>query len=236
MPPLSLLALAIASFGIGTTEFVIVGLLPDVARDLGVAVPRAGLLVSLYALGVVFGAPLMTLALAGMPRRRALLGLLLLFVLGNAACALAPGYGLLLAARVLTSLTHGTFFGIGAIVAAGLVAPRQRSRAVALLFSGLTLANVLGVPAGTALGQAFGWRATFWAIVPIGLVSMLAVARWLPPRPACSAPSPSSPRCWNRSRTLRPAPSPGFWCCSASALPWAIWPAEGWLTGGNCRH
>lgn len=183
MPPLSLLALAIASFGIGTTEFVIVGLLPDVARDLGVTVPRAGLLVSLYALGVVFGAPLMTLALAGLPRRRALLGLLLLFVLGNAACALAPGYGWLLAARVLTSLTHGTFFGIGAIVAAGLVPPRQRSRAVALMFSGLTLANVLGVPAGTALGQAFGWRAAFWAIVPIGLLSMLAVARWLPPLP-----------------------------------------------------
>ncbi len=184
MPPLPLIALAIASFGIGTTEFVIVGLLPDVARDLGVAVPRAGLLVSLYALGVVFGAPLMTLALAGLPRRRALLGLLGLFVLGNAACALAPSYSLLLAARLLTSLTHGTFFGIGAIVAAGLVPPRQRSRAMALMFSGLTLANVLGVPAGTALGQAFGWRATFWAIVPLGVVSMLAVARWVPRLPA----------------------------------------------------
>ncbi len=183
MLPLPLLALAVASFGIGTTEFVIMGLLPDVAGDLGVSVPRAGLLISLYALGVMVGAPLMTLALARLPRRRALLGLLGLFVLGNAACALAPSYGLLLAARLLTSLTHGTFFGIGAIVAAGLVPARQRSRAVALMFSGLTLANVLGVPAGTALGQALGWRATFWAIVPIGLLAALAVARWVPRLP-----------------------------------------------------
>ncbi len=184
MPSLPLLALAVASFGIGTTEFVIMGLLPDVARDLGVGVPQAGLLISLYALGVMVGAPLMTLALAGLPRRRALLGLLALFALGNAACALAPSYGLLLAARLLTSLTHGTFFGIGAIVAAGLVAPRQRSRAVALMFSGLTLANVLGVPAGTVLGQAFGWRATFWAIVPIAVLAVVAVARWVPSLPA----------------------------------------------------
>ena len=183
MLPLPLLALAVASFGIGTTEFVIMGLLPDVARDLGVGVPRAGLLISLYALGVMVGAPLMTLALARLPRRRALLGLLGLFVLGNAACAMAPSYGALLAARLLTSLTHGTFFGIGAIVAAGLVPPRQRSRAVALMFSGLTLANVLGVPGGTALGQALGWRATFWAIVPIGLLAMAAVGRWVPALP-----------------------------------------------------
>lgn len=184
MPKLPLLALAIASFGIGTTEFVIMGLLPDVARDLGVTVPRAGLLISVYALGVVVGSPLMTLALAGMARRRALLALLALFVAGNAACALAPSYPLLMAARLLTALTHGTFFGIGAIVAAGLVGPRQRSRAVALLFSGLTLANVLGVPAGTALGQVAGWRAAFWAIVPIGLLALLAVVRWLPKLPA----------------------------------------------------
>jgi DHA1 family inner membrane transport protein len=183
MLSLPLLALAVASFGIGTSEFVIMGLLPDVARDLRVGVPQAGMLISLYALGVMVGAPLMTLALARLPRRQALLGLLGLFVVGNAACAMAPTYGVLLAARLLTSLTHGTFFGIGAIVAAGLVERRHRSRAVALMFSGLTLANVLGVPGGTALGQAFGWRATFWAIVPIGLFAAAAVACWLPRLP-----------------------------------------------------
>ncbi len=185
---LPLFALALAAFGIGTTEFVIMGLLPDVAADLGVGVPRAGLLISCYALGVVVGGPLLATAVAGMARKRALLWLLALFVAGNAACALAPGYGLLMAARVATALSHGTFFGIASVVATGLVPPAQRSRAIAFLFSGLTLANVLGVPLGTALGQWAGWRATFAAIVPIGVLAALAIWRWLPSRPAEARP------------------------------------------------
>ena len=181
--PLALVALMIAAFGIGTSEFVITGLLPDVAADLHVSIPRAGLLVTGYALGVTFGSPVMAIALARMPRRPALLGLVAIFVVGNAACALAPSYGWLMAARVLTALCHGTFFGIGALVATRIVPPGQRSRAIALLFAGLTLANVLGVPGGTALGQWLGWRATFWAIVPIGLVAAAALAVWLPRLP-----------------------------------------------------
>ncbi len=185
--PWSLIALAVAAFGIGTTEFVIMGLLPDLSRDLGVSIPASGMLVSGYALGVTFGAPLVAMATSGLPRKTTLLGLMGVFVLGNMACALAPSYTLLMLARVLTALCHGAFFGIGSVVAAGLVPARQRSRAIALMFSGLTLANVLGVPFGTALGQAAGWRATFWAIVPIGLAAALAIA-WKVPAP------PTGPR------------------------------------------
>ncbi|HEY4162074.1 MAG TPA: MFS transporter, partial [Dongiaceae bacterium] len=143
---LALLALAAASFGIGTTEFVIMGLLPDVARDLSVSIPRAGLLVTGYALGVTFGGPVLALATAKADRRHALLFLIGIFILGNLLCAVAPGYGLLMAARVVTAICHGTFFGLGAVVAAGIVPPEKRARAIAMMFSGLTLANVLGVP------------------------------------------------------------------------------------------
>jgi DHA1 family inner membrane transport protein len=178
--PLPLLALAVASFGIGTTEFIIMGLLPDLSRDLGVSIPRAGLLVTGYALGVTFGAPLVALALARLPRKAALLALLGVFIAGNLLCAVAPTYTLLLLARILTALCHGAFFGIGAVVASGLVPRDQRSRAIALMFAGLTLANIFGVPLGTALGQWAGWRAAFWAIVPIGIVAAIAVAALLP--------------------------------------------------------
>ena len=160
--PLPLLALAIAAFGIGTTEFVIMGLLPDVARDLSVSIPAAGMLVSGYALGVTIGAPIVAIATAKMPRKTALLSLMGLFIVGNVLCALAPDYTILMIARVITAFCHGAFFGIGSVVAAGLVAPHRRAQAIALMFTGLTLANVLGVPLGTALGQAVGWRATFW--------------------------------------------------------------------------
>jgi DHA1 family inner membrane transport protein len=176
----ALLALSAASFGIGTTEFVIMGLLPDVARDLSVSIPKAGLLVTGYALGVVFGGPLLAVATAKADRRKALLMLIGIFILGNALCAVAPSYGLLMAARVVTAICHATFFGLGAIVAAGIVPPNMRARALAMLFAGLTIANVLGVPFGTALGQELGWRATFWAVLAIGLVAALALWLWLP--------------------------------------------------------
>lgn len=178
--PLPLLALAIASFGIGTTEFVIMGLLPEVARDLGVDIPRAGMLVSGYAMGVVIGAPILAVAISRMERRRALLGLVAMFILGNLLCALAPDYAALMVARVVTAFCHGAFFGLGAVVAAGLVAPERRAQAIALMFTGLTLANVLGVPLGTLLGQHAGWRATFWAVVGIGCIAATALYLWLP--------------------------------------------------------
>jgi DHA1 family inner membrane transport protein len=178
--PLPILALAVASFCIGTTEFVIMGLLPEVAADLGVTIPAAGLLVTGYALGVVVGAPIIAVATANMPRKPVLVALAALFVLGNLLCAVAPTYGLLMAARIVTAFGHGAFFGIGSVVAASLVAPRKQASAIALMFAGLTLANILGVPGGTALGEAFGWRSTFFAVVLIGLASVAAIA-WLVP-------------------------------------------------------
>src|SRR6266851_1828950 len=168
-PPLA--ALAIAAFGIGTSEFIIMGLLPNLAESFQVSIPKAGALVSGYALSVTIGAPLVAIATARLERKLALLLLMGVFTLGNLTCAIAPSYNLLFAARVLTALCHGAFFGIGSVVAANLVPRNQRAQAIALMFSGLTLANVLGVPAGTALGQAFGWRASFWAIVPIGFLA-----------------------------------------------------------------
>lgn len=175
-----LLALAVAAFGIGTTEFIIMGLLPDLARDFSVSIPKAGTLVSAYALAVTIGSPLLVLLLAKVDRKRALIVLMIMFIVGNAACALAPNFHLLLIARICTALSHGSFFGIGSIVASNVVPREQRARAVAIMFSGLTLANVLGVPAGTALGQAFGWRAAFWAIVPIGIVAAAGVWALVP--------------------------------------------------------
>ncbi|KZD21579.1 arabinose transporter permease [Tardiphaga robiniae] len=177
---LPILALAAASFGIGTTEFVIMGLLPDVARSLSVTIPQAGYLVSGYAMGVVIGAPIVAMATASIPRKTALLALMALFTIGNLGCALAPDYWLLMTARVVTAFAHGAFFGIGAVVASNLVPREQRTQAVSLMFAGLTLANVLGVPFGTALGQAAGWRAAFWAVVVIGIVAFLAITRFVP--------------------------------------------------------
>ncbi len=177
---LPLLALAAAAFGIGTTEFVIMGLLPDVARDFGVSAPSAGLLVSGYAFGVTIGAPILAVLTARWPRKQALVGLMGLFIAGNTLCALAPNYEFLMVARVVTAFCHAAFFGIGSIVAAGLVPREKRAQAVSMMFTGLTVANVLGVPLGTALGQAAGWRATFWAVAGIGAVAVVALVRWLP--------------------------------------------------------
>ncbi|RFU46245.1 MFS transporter [Paraburkholderia sp. DHOC27] len=178
--PLPLLALAVAAFGIGTSEFVIMGLLPDVARDLAVSIPAAGMLVSAYALGVTIGAPIVAIAVANMPRKKALMSLIGVFIVGNLLCAIAPHYAVLMLARIVTAFCHGAFFGIGSVVAAGLVAPNRRAQAIALMFTGLTLANVLGVPLGTALGQAVGWRATFWAVTGIGVVAAAVLAAFLP--------------------------------------------------------
>jgi DHA1 family inner membrane transport protein len=186
--PLAIIALATASFCIGTTEFVIMGLLPDIARDLGVTIPRAGLLVTGYALGVVVGAPVVAALVVAVPRKRALLGMVGVFIIGNLLCAIAPNYAVLLGARVVTAFCHGAFFGIGSVVAAQLVAPQRRAQAIAAMFAGLTLANVLGVPFGTALGNAFGWRSTFWAVAAIGCVAAVAVAVWVPAKLAMSRP------------------------------------------------
>ncbi|GGU90646.1 MFS transporter [Streptomyces litmocidini] len=178
--PLALLALAVSAFGIGTTEFVMMGLLPQVADDLGTSVPTAGHLVSAYAIGVVVGAPLLTALGSRVPRKRMLLSLMALFTVGNLASALAPGFGWLVAGRALAGLPHGAFFGLGAVVAARLVREDRQARAVATMFLGLTVANVLGVPAATLLGQHLGWRATFLVVSAIGLLAMAALARLVP--------------------------------------------------------
>ncbi|QEW30952.1 MFS transporter [Erwinia billingiae] len=178
--PVSLLALALSAFAIGTTEFVIMGLLPEVAGDLGVSIPSAGWLISGYALGVAIGAPIMALLTAKLPRKRTLMLLMVIFIIGNGLCALAYSYNLLMMARVVTALCHGAFFGIGAVVAASLVAPGKQASAVALMFTGLTLANVLGVPLGTWFGQLYGWRATFWGVSVIGVLAFIALIVSLP--------------------------------------------------------
>ena len=177
---LALLALAISAFGIGTTEFVIMGLLPDVARDLNVSIPSAGLLITGYALGVAIGAPIMAVMTSKFPRKKTLVGLMGIFIAGNALCAVSTDYNLLMFARVLTSLCHGAFFGIGSVTAASLVPENRKASAVAMMFTGLTLANVLGVPMGTALGQEMGWRMTFWAVTLIGIVAFVGLIKLLP--------------------------------------------------------
>src|SRR6185312_6688444 len=162
--PLALYALTAGAFGIGTTEFVIMGLLLQVSADLHVSIAQAGLLISGYALGVAVGAPVLTIATRRLPRKTVLLALMAIFTLGNLACALADSYGALMAARVITALAHGTFFGVGSVVATGLVPPKRRASAIAIMFTGLTLATLLGVPTGSWLGLHFGWRSTFWAV------------------------------------------------------------------------
>ncbi|MGE9763428.1 MFS transporter [Pseudomonas sp. PDM20] len=178
--PTSLLVLALSAFAIGTTEFVIMGLLPEVAGDLSVTIPAAGWLVSGYAFSVAIGAPIMALLTARLPRKTALLMLMGIFILGNLLCAVAASYGLLMLARIITALCHGAFFGIASVVAASLVPANRKASAVALMFTGLTLANVLGVPAGTALGQIAGWRSPFWAVTLIGVFALIGLWSVLP--------------------------------------------------------
>jgi DHA1 family inner membrane transport protein len=191
--PLPLLALALSAFAIGTTEFVIVGLLPSVAADTGTSLSQAGLLVTGYALGVALGAPPLAALTARASPYKALLGLMLLFIVGNALCAMAPGYGWLMAGRIVASLTHGAFFGLGATVAASLVPAQRRSAAIALMFSGLTLANVLGVPAGAWIGQHAGWRATFWSVTGLGILALCGLSTLVPRSLRLQAPSDGGP-------------------------------------------
>ena len=179
--PIALFALTAGAFGIGTTEFVIMGLLLQVSADLHVSITAAGLLISGYALGVAAGAPLLTLATRSLPRKTVLLALMVIFTLGNLACAVAPSYAWLMAARVVTALAHGTFFGIGSVVATGLVPAHRRASAIAIMFTGLTAATLLGVPTGAWLGLHFGWRATFWAVALIGALAFAAIALLVPP-------------------------------------------------------
>jgi DHA1 family inner membrane transport protein len=178
--PIAVLALTAGAFGIGTTEFIIMGLLLQVAGDMHVSIATAGLLISGYALGVCAGAPVLTLATRRLPRKAVLLALMVIFMLGNAACAMAPSYGLLMAARVLTSLAHGTFFGVGSVVATGLVSEDRRASAISTMFLGLTVATLLGVPFGAWFGLLLGWRAAFWAVVAIGVVALAVLAIFVP--------------------------------------------------------
>lgn len=187
--PIALLALTAGAFGIGTTEFVIMGLLLQVSADLHTTIAAAGLLISGYALGVAVGAPVLTIATRRLPRKTVLLALMAIFTLGNIACALAPDYTSLMVARVITSLAHGTFFGVGSVVATGLVPPEKRASAIAIMFTGLSVATLLGVPAGAWLGLHLGWRATFWAVAVIGVVAFAVLAVFVPRASAPPAPT-----------------------------------------------
>ncbi|MDO3408582.1 MFS transporter [Saccharibacillus sp. CPCC 101409] len=178
--PLALLSLTLGAFAIGMTEFVIMGLLPNVARDLNVSIPRAGQLITGYALGVAVGAPLLTILTHRLPQKKLLLLLMLIFILGNLAGVFAPTYGVLMASRLLTALAHGTFLGSGSIIATRLVRPEKRAGAVSLVLMGLTVANIVGVPFGTFVGQQLGWRASFGAIAAIGLLSLIGIAILIP--------------------------------------------------------
>jgi MFS transporter, DHA1 family, inner membrane transport protein len=178
--PIALFALTIAAYAIGTTEFVSVGLLPTIADDFRITLPTAGLIVSIYALGVTFGAPVLTALTGRMERKPLLLLLMVLFIAGNLLAALSSGFGLLLLGRVLSAFAHGVFFSVGATIAADLVPENRRASAIATMFMGLTVAIVTGVPLGTFIGQTFGWRATFYAVAGLGLIAFSGIA-WLLP-------------------------------------------------------
>ncbi|KVN64478.1 MFS sugar transporter [Burkholderia ubonensis] len=188
--PLALLALTISAFAIGTTEFVIVGLIPTIAADLAVTLPSAGLLVSLYALSVAIGAPLLTALTGRVPRKTLLAGLMALFTVGNLVAWQAPGYESLIVARILTGLAHGVFFSVGSIIATTLVPKDKAASAIATMFSGMTVAFVAGIPLGTFIGQHFGWRATFLIVALFGLVAFLGAVAFVPRRLPQTEPAP----------------------------------------------
>ncbi|MFF7067366.1 MFS transporter [Streptomyces pseudovenezuelae] len=195
--PSGLVALAVGGFGIGLTEFLIAGLLPQVASSFAVSEAAAGRLISGYALSVAVGAIVLTAATARLPRKQVLVGLVVLFVLGNLLSAIAPDYPVMLLGRIVAALCHGSFFGIGSLVARSLVAPERKSRAVAVMFAGLTVANVLGVPFGALVGERWGWRAAFWAVTAVGLLALAGIIACVPGRAG-------------RTPTTEPAPPAGL--------------------------
>lgn len=188
--PLALYALTVGAFGIGVTEFIIMGLLMQVSADLGVSIPTAGLLMTGYALGVFVGAPILTIATRRLPKKTTLLVLMAIFTLGNILAAIAPTYGVLMGARLVTALAHGTFFGVGALVAVSLVAPERKASAISIMFTGLTLATLLGVPFGAWLGLAFGWRMAFWAVAGVGALAFVVLAALVPSAQETAKPAP----------------------------------------------
>lgn len=213
--PAGLIALALGGFGIGLTEFVIAGLLPEVAADFHVDAAAAGWLISGYALAVAVGAIGLTAAVTRLPRKTVLLGLMVLFILGNAISALATDYPTMLAGRLVAALCHGAFFGIGSVVAASLVDPSRKARAIAIMFTGLTAANVLGVPFGTLLGQQSGWRSTFWAITVVGVLALIGVAVLVP---GVSASAVSSVPAYGLRSELRAFRSGQLWLSLAATV------------------
>ncbi|QAY67597.1 MFS transporter [Paenibacillus protaetiae] len=181
--PVSLLSLTVGAFAIGMTEFVIMGILPNVAEDLKVSIASAGQLITMYALGVAVGAPVLTVLTQRIPQKKLLCLLMLLFIFGNGISVFAPNYAVLMAARIVTALTHGTFFGVGAVIASNLVRPDKRAGAVSIMMAGLTIANILGVPLGTYIGQNLGWRASFASIAIMGVIALLGIIALIPKLP-----------------------------------------------------
>lgn len=178
--PTGLLVLTLAAFAIGTSEFIIAGILPNLAADFDVGIPTAGLLVTVYATAVAIGGPFLAILTASLPRKPLIVFLLAVFSVGQALCALAPTYSWLMAGRVFSACSHGLFFGAGSVAAMDLVSPQRRGMAMALFLGGITIANLIGVPAGTAIGNAFGWRWTFWTVAACGLLATFSTARFLP--------------------------------------------------------
>ncbi|MCK9857791.1 MFS transporter [Paenibacillus sp. ATY16] len=178
--PISVLSLTVGAFAIGMTEFVIMGILPNVASDLNVSISAAGQLITMYALGVAVGAPIMTILTSRIPQKKLLCILMLLFILGNGLSVVAPNYAVLMIARMITALTHGTFFGVGAVIASKLVKADKQAGAVSIMMAGLTIANIIGVPIGTYIGQNWGWRASFGAIAVMGILALIGIVIFIP--------------------------------------------------------
>ncbi|OBZ10256.1 MFS transporter [Bacillus sp. FJAT-26390] len=178
--PISILSLTVGAFAIGMTEFVIMGLLPNVAEDLHVSISSAGQLITMYALGVAIGAPILTVLTHRIPQKKLLLLLMVLFIIGNGISVIAPNYAVLMGARIITALTHGTFFGVGAVIASSLVRPDKRAGAVSIMMAGLTIANIIGVPLGTFIGQNMGWRSSFGAIAIMGVIALVGIVIFIP--------------------------------------------------------
>ncbi|MFF2325543.1 MULTISPECIES: MFS transporter [unclassified Streptomyces] len=214
--PSGLIALALGGFGIGLTEFLIAGLLPQVASSFAVSEAAAGWLISGYALSVAIGAIVLTAATARLPRKGILVGLVALFVIGNLLSATAPNYSVMLLGRIVAALCHGSFFGIGSLVARGLVAPERKSRAVAVMFAGLTVANVLGVPFGALVGERWGWRASFWAVTGIGVLALAGIIALVPGRAGETRPSAVT-------GSSGPVPPSGLRAQFRAFRSWQVW-------------